>query len=216
MGKSGNLRFINRVFTHNEKKLIFKSANPNAVLWALWAGKETAYKIVKKTHPTAPGVPSFYEVRMVLEEGHDATEVTSANEPISSIVDTPCGRIHCRYFITRDYVHCIGSVDLPEVLDSIIWQVSRINPVSMMSQHYESICVRDALKRHLSVYLDESPEDIDTRRVKDSNGLGPPFVYVNDRKTNIDVSLSHDGRFAAYAFIPNGGVCLSEIEPQSD
>ena len=41
--------------------------------------------------------------------------------------------------------------------------------------------VRKALKLRLSIYYDESPENIEIRRVKSSYGLGPPFVCINGR-----------------------------------
>ena len=60
--KSQDTRFINRVFTQGEQEQIFGSTNPDVMLWALWAGKESAYKIVSKSYPAVPSVPRAYNV----------------------------------------------------------------------------------------------------------------------------------------------------------
>jgi hypothetical protein len=41
--------------------------------------------------------------------------------------------------------------------------------------------------------------------VKNSYGLGPPFVCINGEAAAIDISLSHDGLIAAYAFATTAG-----------
>jgi hypothetical protein len=217
MGKSRNTRFVNRVFTPDEQRQIFNSPHPDTVLWALWAGKETAYKIVRKFHPEAPAVPQFYEVKLVPEDEYKHPDITypAYRVRLPGIVHEPCGKIHIRSFVTDNYVHCIGTADSIEALDTLIWQVNRINPASRISRDYESMCVRDALKRHLSAYIDQCPEEIDIRREKDSRGMGPPFVYINGRKAALDISLSHDGRFTAHAFVINGITFEMTVNPEA-
>ena len=90
-------------------------------------------------------------------------------------------------------------------MDSLIWHVDRISPDSQASPDYQSAFVRKALKMRLSTFCDESPDDIEIRRVNTSYGLGPPFVSINGRQAPIDVSLSHDGSLAAYAFAATAG-----------
>jgi hypothetical protein len=88
-------------------------------------------------------------------------------------------------------------------MDTLVWHVDRISPDSQASLDYESAFVRKALKLRLSKCYDESPENIEVRRVKSSYGLGPPFICINGKPAAIDVSLSHDGLFAAYVFAAN-------------
>jgi phosphopantetheinyl transferase (holo-ACP synthase) len=201
MGKSRNPRFVNRVFTTSEQGQIFNSANPDTMIWAIWAGKETAYKIVSKGDTSASSTPRLYEVSL------DSTDKFSKSDAfhgegtsISGSVDTPYGQIYIRIFITRDYVHCVGATAPLETTDAVVWHVDRISAGSEDSPTYESMFVRDALKKHLSAYVDESPEDMEIRREKGTNGLNPPFLYLNGRRDEIDISLSHDGAFTAYAF----------------
>jgi phosphopantetheinyl transferase (holo-ACP synthase) len=213
MGKSLNTRFINRVFTPNEQRRIFNSPHPDTILWALWAGKETAYKIVCKDDPCVPSSPRLYEVSLFQDrDSHEEDCFFNGKASFDGGVDTPNGRVHIRIFITRDYVHCTGCTDSAKAIDSVVWHTDNIGPVPQSSPDYESTCVRNALKKHLSAYVDRETKDIEIRREKGPRGLGPPLVYINGRQSAIDISLSHDGRFAAYAFTVFGNTCAAPAE----
>ena len=143
----------------------------------------------------------MYEVSLDCTDQLDKSDAFPARDSsISGSVDTPYGQIYIRIFVTFYYVHCVGATAPLETTDAVVWHVDRISPDSEVSPAYESMFVRDALKKHLSAYVDESPEDMEIRREKGTNGLNPPFVYLNGRRDEIDISLSHDGAFAAYAF----------------
>lgn len=201
MKKSRNLRFVNRVFTTSEQRQIFNSANPDTIIWVIWAGKETAYKIVSKCYSSASFTPRFYEVSLNSTDKLGNSDKFSARESsISGAVDTPYGQIYIRIFVACDYVHCVGATAPLETTDAVVWHVDRISPDSEVSPAYESMFVRDTLKKHLSAYVDGSPEDMKILREKGTNGLNPPYVYLNGRRDEIDISLSHDGAFTAYAF----------------
>jgi phosphopantetheinyl transferase (holo-ACP synthase) len=203
-GKSRNTPFINRVFTPDEQKQIFCSDDQDAILWALWAGKETAYKIISKDDPGVSSAPRRYEVRLFrYQESDGETCLLPDTSHADGFVETPNGRVHIRIFINHDYAHCIGTADSAETIDSVVWHTDEISSDRQSLPDHESIFVRNALKEHLSALCDTSPEDIEIRRVKDQQRLGPPMIYINGRKSEIDISLSHDGRFAAYAFAAN-------------
>jgi phosphopantetheinyl transferase (holo-ACP synthase) len=198
MGKSRDTRFVNRVFGPGEQELISRAENQDAVLWALWAGKETAYKLVKKHDPSATSIPRLYKVSLDCAEG--SVCISPGSNALTGCVDTPYGRIEIKVFITSDYVHCIGTTSTPDEMDALVWHVDRMSPDSQVSPDYESAFVRKALKQRLSKYFYESPENIEIRRDKSYYGLGPPFVCINGEAAAIDISLSHDGLLAAYAF----------------
>ena len=195
MGKSRDIRFINRVFTQGEQKQIFNSVDPDVMLWSTWAGKESAYKVVSKSYPAVSSVPRVYEVSF---DG-DVTKLNgscSGCYTISGVVETPHGSISVRIFQAYDSIHCIATTGLPEAVDSVIWGVQHIG-----SGLVESVIVREAASKHLSLYLNWNPDEIEIRRPKGPRGLGPPIVYVKNRKTGVDISFSHEGEFVAYAFI---------------
>lgn len=201
VGKSRNVRFINRVFTLDEQKLISDATHQDAMLWALWAGKETAYKVISKCYPSVTSVPRLYRVSLHSVETLTVSgECPSGNNTITGLVDTPCGKVYIKILMTHDYVHCVGTTSSLEDMNSVVWHVARVSPDSEDMPDYESVFGRKALKQRLLTYLYGTPEDIEIRREKGFNGLGPPFVYINGRRGKTDISLSHDGLFTAYAF----------------
>lgn len=199
--RSRNIRFVNRVFIPDEQRQIFDSPNPDVILWALWTGKETAYKIISKSIPDVPFIPLLYKVSM-FRVGSYKARLPGEDNCILGFVDTPGGKIDIKIFIACEYVHCIGAKDFSEGVDSLIWKVDLL-PQPEITPGYESIFLREAVKKHLSMILNRIPEDIDIRR---SEGrVSPPVVYLRDEPAGVDISLSHDGKFTAYAFIIPGG-----------
>jgi len=180
---------MDRVFTSDEPQAILNSSNPDMVLWSLWAGKETGYKAVRKHYPSVSSAPQRYEVQL---------SCTGDHVPESGTVHTPCGPVSIRFFITGDYVHCIGATTDEEV-GSIVWDVQKI-PRTRSLPDYESAFVRRMTKRIISLSMDRDPETIDIIRSEGKRGLGPPLACIKGGPPSIDISMSHDGRFAACAF----------------
>lgn len=66
---------------------------------------------------------------------------------------------------------------------------------------FPSRVVRDLAKEQIASYTGREKNEIQILRNKTARGQGPPMVWVKDKKTDMDISLSHDGRFVAFAFI---------------
>lgn len=195
--KSRDIPFVDRVFTPDERQLIRSNSNSDRVLWSLWAGKETGYKAVRRQYPSVSSAPRRYEVQLPCTDGH---------VPGSGTVHTPCGPVSIRFCITDDYVHCIGAATDEEV-DTIVWTVRKM-PRTQPSSDGESNFVREMAKRSISVWLGEQPEAIDILRPEEDHGLAPPVVQIEKRTSAINLSMSHDGRFAACAF----SVCRAQSD----
>ncbi|TFG91052.1 MAG: 4-phosphopantetheinyl transferase family protein [Syntrophobacterales bacterium] len=188
-GKSRDIPFMDRVFTPDERRLIRGSSDPDMMLWSMWAGKETGYKAIRRRYPAVSSAPGRYEVQL---------PCTGDHVPESGTVHTPCGPISIRFFITGDYVHCIGATADEEV-DAIVWDVRKIT-WTHSSPNVESGFVREMARRSISVYLGEQPEAVDIIRPNEDRGLAPPVVRIGRKPPAINLSMSHDGRFAACAF----------------
>jgi hypothetical protein len=196
MGKSRVTRFISRILTQMEKERLQTSAGPDTMLWALWAGKETAYKVVRKSHAAVSSAPRAYEVNFV---GNGMMKLEK-DFIISGAVETPCDPVTIRTFKTRNHIHCIGTDGESKTLDSVVWEVRRVEEDMGVLPRFESFFVREAAKERLSLCLNRNPDEIEIRRFKGPYGLEPPVVYVKDTPVLVDISLSHDGKFVAYAF----------------
>ena len=194
IGKSRDIRFIRRVFTSAEKALIQGSANPDRMLWSLWAAKEAAYKAMRKSRPYVSSVPRSYYVVPWSRE---------ADSPLIGTVETPAGIAFARFFHEEKTVHAIAVTEHPVGFKEILWGVEattdgRDRPMSAVDN--PSYLVREALIRRLSQGPDYGDVDMEIRRIEDVRGLGPPKLFIDGKCSNKeDISLSHDGNFVAYA-----------------
>jgi len=182
------------VFTIPEQRQIAVAAEPDALMWALWAGKETAYKVIRKSHPDVASTPKRYEVTLS-PPIPDRTSIGS--------VCTPRGLVAINVSFAEDHLHCIGATPSLAILEQAIWRVERFPPAENGIDQDPSIQVRAILIRGLAKLLHASPADINIRRMEDTYGWGPPIPYLNDKPTPFDLSLTHDGAFVAYALLPS-------------
>lgn len=201
-GRSLDTRFINRVFTSHEQEQIVNDDYPDVLVWDLWAGKETAYKILCKLYGHVTSTPRKYEVRKsASEDTHDD------NGPFTSgVVRTPYDPVSIRIYREADYIHCIGVTGTEELMNSVIWGIHKAGLVAGEAYIYSpgaaSVEIRKVATRKMALYCKEDIENIDIIRCKGSHGLGPPTVYIKGKEAMIDISLSHDGYFLSYAFLP--------------
>lgn len=179
---------MDRVFTPGERRMIRDGSDPDRVLWTLWAAKETGYKAVRRLRPTISSAPRRYEVQLSCRGG---------SIPGSGTVHTPCGPVSVRFRITGDYVHCIGAAADGNV-DAVVWEVREM-PRGQAGAD-ESVFVREMAKGGIAAWLGEMPEAVEIVRPEGDRGLTPPLVKIRGTTPSMNLSMSHDGRFAACAF----------------
>ena len=188
LGKSGDGRFCGRVFTAEERALIDGAARPDALLWALWAAKEAAYKAVSRGDPAVCSIPLQY--RVVLETGNAAGRAVR----LAGKVITPRGELALRVALWADWIHALAAGS-EAALDRLCRRVEGLDGAGDPSAF-----VREALLREIARRLDCPAGDLSV--VKDPRGPGAPGILFRGRLLAAEVSLSHDGRFAAFAFDP--------------
>jgi phosphopantetheinyl transferase (holo-ACP synthase) len=194
--KSLDVRFIQKTLNHDEQRVVFLSENPDSILWAIWAAKETAYKAVSKSIPDITSAPRYYPVALVC--GNREAEAFGA-------VYTPGGVVPVKIFFHSDYVHCIGGTGCSRNLEEILFGLGEIGSdeehFSYSLAEQESLAARKLIKNRIASCLGRNPDDIHVVYENDHRDQGPPKVSFKGQKDPIDISLSHDGRFAAYAFL---------------
>lgn len=186
-GKSGDARFCGRVFTAEERDLLAGAARPDALLWALWAAKEAAYKAVSRDDPAVCSIPRQYRVEINGINGDSALFITGK-------VITPRGELALRILLTADWVHALAA-ESEAALDRLCGCVEDLDGAGDPSAF-----VRGGLLREIAHLLGFAAGDLSV--VKDPDGPGAPGVLFRGRPLATEVSLSHDGRFAAFAFDP--------------
>jgi len=201
-GKSGDDRFLARVFTAEERELIARAAVPETLLWALWAAKEAAYKAVSGGDPggdqlSVCSIPRRYPVHLDAESV-DGTRDTPAGveDSLTGRVITPRGTVALRITVSEDYVHALAAGSDADFA-GIIQRVDRMDEVGNPGD--PSAFVRGRLLTEISRRLDCPLDNLTVR--KEPSASGPPRVFLRDRPLAAEISLSHDGRFAAFALL---------------
>ena len=174
------------------------------LLWSFWAAKETAYKVIQKQYGNVSSAPRRYDVRL-----DQVPEVTaSESQAVSGVVETPYSPVFIRITVRDDFIHCIGVSGEAAFLDSVI---AGTGPVTdTLSPHGDSQSVRQLARYHLSSVLNQDVRSINITRTKDMRGTTPPVVFIGDERSTIDLSLSHDGNIAAYAFFQREDCCSAK------
>jgi len=177
-----------KILTDAEIEFVKNAERSDEALWSLWASKETAYKVINKTYPDTSFTPRRWQVvfnKFKSEYAEGKVEIAGKDG------------IFIRLFSNSDYIHCIGT-DKPEELDNIISGIAVLPEKEKNPSLFSRLCLIKSLTKH---YLLDFHQ-IKIKRIKEKGELQPPRAYIDGRKTeDIDISLSHDGRFIAYAFL---------------
>ncbi|MFP4160038.1 MAG: 4'-phosphopantetheinyl transferase superfamily protein [Desulfobacterales bacterium] len=187
-----NSRFVSRVLTDNEKRFFDRSAARDIYLWAAWAAKETAYKALVKTREDIASWPSLYEARFDCEDFPGISQCRG-------VVETAAYSVRVILYINDGYVHCVGTAAGGASVDALCSGVDEIAP-DRRDPPGRSEAVRQAAIRSISRLTQVSPSDMEIKRHRNKRGFGPPLLYISGKPSGIDLSLSHHGRFAAFAF----------------
>ncbi len=224
-GKSGDARFVRRVFTAREAELIAGAANPDRALWTLWAAKEAAYKVARKLRPDAIFAHSRYEVTVdwrELQARAPASSPAPRGEVRVRAIDGLDGaRFPVEWRLSSSFVHCvaldarsdfhslriaISERDAPAALPGLYEPSERERASVTEARSGESLAVR-RLARALAA--ETGLGDVEIVRERNGAGFGPPRLYPRGGEAPIsgwDITLSHDGAYAAAVLGTTGQV----------
>lgn len=216
-----NRRFLERVFTELERERINCAHRPDLEVWLGWAAKESAYKVVSKLRGEVPVfVHRAFEVRWY-DEGLARPRLGSVLYegdifPVQGAVDPEERFVHV--FGASPRASPAEATDLPP---GIRWTVARIDrPGAPWLGSFEelsgrltererdavhsvlSAAVRIGAKEEASKLLGLASDRVEIVCRPGRFGRRPPSVLVDGMPAKIDVSLSHDGPWIAWAFSP--------------
>ena len=168
--------FLDKVFSFSEQEYIRTSENQHTMVWLLWSMKEAAYKVYVQQH----GKPFFNPKRLQCELISEGTGKVYIDNQI--------------YFTTsarsKDYVYTVAKQDLNAPIHTKVFK-SEITTYKTQS----AVLKQQALK----TISEAQGIPMNALSIK-KNTLGIPKIFYTSEQRSIVVSLTHCGRFSAYAF----------------
>lgn len=164
--------YLQKLFTTPEQAIILNSSDPDKDLWLLWAMKEATYK----AHQRRFNLPrSFNPTRFSCEIGE------RRGTSVYGIVKVETLIYFTKTSVKTDYLHSISSAEKD------IKYIART-----MS---DSSDIRSSVIHKMSELKDLPKEKIIIK--KDQNFI--PHISLENQLLEQSFSLSHHGRFSAYA-----------------
>lgn len=171
-------RFVARVCSPAERDRVAAAADPALLLWSLFAAKEAAFKAVSKLRPGIAFAHRRFEV------SDDLSTVRYDDVVLRASVWHQGDCIHA--------VALLGEADC-------IYAVQEVNAGAD-----SSAAARTLLVTRLAEELGCAPADLAVERAPlpgSWTGFAPPELMIGGASAGRDISLSHDGRFVAFAAI---------------
>jgi hypothetical protein len=171
-------RFDERVFCAAERKALEASRLRHRLHWALWAAKESAYKARKRLEPEAVFSPREFEVEL-------------SPLPTTGGGGVAVGRAFYRGDVFELEVRLDGAsvhalaTSADEAGARVLWKVER------------ALCDPGVAARRLAATAIGAALGLDPAGLRIVRR--PPVAIDRGRRIEVDVSLSHHGRFVAFA-----------------
>jgi phosphopantetheinyl transferase (holo-ACP synthase) len=206
--KRHHMRFLQRVFTEYEQRVIRDAPLPEQFLWCLWAGKETAFKIISKI----TGPPVFAHRRFV----HDLFDYTLQDDGTFAAqgqVNYDVYEVAVEYQAGQQVIHAVGRMpcEQPEEEMRFVADYRRKESPPAHGQHDfsaeelqsirfpEAAEVHTLCKRGISSQTGIALPRLQVIRPQQRFSSGPPYLLVDGHRCRIDISLAHHGGWLAWA-----------------
>lgn len=173
-------RFDRRVFAPEEIGLLQRSSSPERLRWKLWAAKESAYKAMKKLDPLTIFSPARF---IVTPEGSARATVRMQDRSISV----------CFEDVGEEAVHAVAVAARPPE-GSLVSGVRQLPEEPTGDSDTTSAAVRQFVIDALVERFDIPAGEIEIH----SEGRVP---QLRIRGAPAELSLSHHGRFVAFAVL---------------
>jgi hypothetical protein len=173
-------RFDERVFAKCERQLLGESRDERRLRWGLWAAKESAYKVARRRDPHTIFAPARFIVKVDADLrgrvllGDEAFPVTIA--------------------IAGDCVHAVAT-DAASDPAEVISGVGLSQLLGDSSPAAPGRAARDLATVHVARKLRVPPESLELDRQRRA-----PRIRHREGRPAGCLSLSHHGRFVAYAW----------------
>jgi len=167
-------RFDDRVFGAEERRRIRESSVPGRTRWVLWAAKEAAFKLARKCDPRVVFSPRRFGVSLGLP---GRATVRHEEQTFSVRIATPGHALHAL------------ALEPSRSGGRFVWAVEACRPGDDPSRAARSLAARVLAEE---IHLPQSALHFEKQgRI--------PSIRVDGRDELLDLSISHHGRYVAFA-----------------
>jgi phosphopantetheinyl transferase (holo-ACP synthase) len=169
-------RFLDKVFSKKEQKLISASENPNQTVWLLWSMKEAAYKADVQRFEKR-----YFNPKKLVCHFSSSTD---------GYVSIGKRTYYTTSIISKNYIYSVASLNFLKCYESAIIKLENdlylTQSVSLKNHFMKSISKSKGLYfNHLSIR---------------KNAIGVPEIFHNNLKFPIQISLTHCGNYGGYVY----------------
>jgi hypothetical protein len=177
-------RFDQRAFAESERRLLGADPSDSRLRWILWAAKESAYKVARRRRSAVGFAPVCFVVTLDAEwRGH----VRHGGDVYSVCVA-----------VREDHVHAIATE--PGLAGGDVWAgIRRLEPGQARDGRGE-VASREARSFALAEIAQRTGRACDSFAIERFERI--PRLVDRAGRDVMDLSLSHHGRFVAYACAP--------------
>lgn len=171
----GNQRFLDKLFTKTEQKVIKLAQNPFVEIWKLWSLKESAYKLHVQRFNKRFYAPIQFECNFFKDK------------VIVSYEDFLC---NTKTLQNENFVFSLAFQETVEIYSDCF-------KLQHSNYKYQSATTSQELKKAVSKYFDIAVSQL--KVCKSETGI--PKIYCNNQVLPIDISLSHHGYYGAFSLV---------------
>ena len=219
--KAQDARFLERVFAPREREAVRSSHDPELSFWIHWVGKEAVFKSASKVLGTPPVFHHrLFQVAFTEEGLRGLLAPPSPGAPLRLLGTGSYMDFRFRMSVERrgTCIHAVSWIEREEAGDPEIFAECRESspaaggPSSGLQDrfsasewecvtHRASALTRLAARESLASVWDVSEKRLEIRCGPGLPGRRIPSVWLDGEELPADLTLSHHGRFLAWAFL---------------
>jgi hypothetical protein len=173
-------RFLDKICIDSEQEFLYNQQEVDGCIWLLWSMKESAWKAHYRNSSTRKFNPKFFHCKV-----HD---FSLNDDLISGLVSVENKLYNTSSFWNGDLIHTITHSSDSDVSHNFF-------NFSSENSRVQSLEVRNEVCQFISRLFNYPLKFI----IIEQNECGVPQIIVNGVNSNIQLSISHHGRFGAYA-----------------
>jgi|AntAceMinimDraft_17_1070374.scaffolds.fasta_scaffold03202_4 phosphopantetheinyl transferase (holo-ACP synthase) len=183
-----NPRYLKKILTEEEFVFVKKNKKYHFLSFLFWTCKESAYKILVKKGLRKSFSPKKFNVNININNKCKNNVIIYGH-----VIYENC-KIYTSSLTNNSYIHTIAA-NYKNSVSKIFCGIKKIKSSDINKQSFYT-------RNYLIEYLARKFK-IDNSNIKilKDDFTGIPFISINELKSDIEISLSHDKEFVSYAIL---------------